>query len=399
MIPQWILIFNIIATCLWAFQIIFAFLSFYKTKLWNKQAIDHIPKLSVVVPSYNETNRTIQKVVDSIVMQQNVEVEILVVDDGSESPVKIQKHSKLTLLRLDENQGKRAAQIHAIRQATHDWVVTVDSDTILQPGALYELYRAAIMNQWDAVTGHVKLVNEKSNLLTRMIACLYWYGFCQERASQGYFGQVTCCSGALSLWKKEIILKTANLYLSQQFMGKKCVAGDDRYLTCLFALHKKKIGCATKAIAHTISPSKFVGFIKQQLRWTRSNIPALFFALWNWRKISPLFLLFMIAVIFRYSYFIILYIYMVVALCLGYYMAPLYILLVILLISGLKATNAFLYTRKWSMFYLMPLSLLSFFVFSPVVIYGVFTPSSTGWLTRTKKELPQKMHKQQEWFP
>lgn len=388
--PEWMFIFNVVASCLWSFQIIFAFLTFHKTRLWSKQTIDHVPKLSVIVPSYNETNHTIQKVVDSIVIQQKVEVEVFVVDDGSESPVQIQEHSKLTLLRLDENQGKRTAQLHGVRQTNHDWIVTVDSDTVLRPGALYELYRAAIMNNWDAVTGHIKLANEKSNLLTRMIACLYWYGFCQERASQSFFGQVTCCSGALSLWKKETILETSNLYLSQQFMGKKCVAGDDRYLTCLFALHKKKIGCAVRSIAYTISPSKFGGFVKQQLRWTRSNTPALLFALGNWRRISPLFLLCMLAVVFRYSYFAVLYVCTALALYLGYYAVPLYILLVILLVSGLKAANAFLYTREWSMFYLMPLSILSFFVFSPVVIYGVLTPTSTGWLTRTKKELPQK---------
>lgn len=383
-------IFNVIATCLWSFQIVFAFLFSYKTRLWRKQAIDYVPQLSVIVPTYNETNHTIQKVVDSIVIQQKVEVEVFVIDDGSVHPVQIQKHSKLTLLRLVHNQGKRAAQLFAIQRAHYDWVVTVDSDTILQPNALYELYRSAVMNEWDAATGHVKLLNEKCNLLTRMIACLYWYGFCQERASQSYFGHVTCCSGALSLWKKDTMLKTADLYLNQQFMGKKCIAGDDRYMTCLFALRKKKIGCAVKSMAYTISPSVFNDFVKQQLRWTRSNTPALIFVLRNWRKISPLFIGFMLAVVFRYSYFAVLYVCTIMALIFGYYTAPLVILLIILAVSGLKAINAFLYTGEWEMFYLMPLSLLSFFLFSPIVIYGVFTPLATGWLTRTKKGIARK---------
>lgn len=387
------IIFNVIATCLWTFQIIFAYLLFQKTKLWRKQTIDHIPRLSVIVPAYNETNYTVQRVVDSIVIQQHVEVEVFVVDDGSVNPVRLQNHSKLTLMRLNENQGKRAAQIHAVRQASHSWVVTVDSDTILRPNALYELYKSAVMNNWDAVSGNIKLLNEKDNFLTRMIACLYWYGFCQERASQSYWGRVTCCSGALSLWKKDVILKTADLYLSQRYMGKKCIAGDDRYLTCLFALHKKKVGCSLNAVAYTISPSTLRGFIKQQLRWIRSNTPAFLFALWNWRQISYLFNVFMIGVVFRYLYFTVLYIITILALVFGYYAALLYILSVILIVSGLKATNAFLYTREWKMFYLMPLSILSFFMLSPVIIYGAFTPSATGWLTRTKKGIVIKTTK------
>lgn len=384
--PQWIVIFNVIATCLWSFQIVFAFLLFRQTKRWRKRTLDHTPKLSVVIPSYNETNSTIQKVVDSVIMQQKVEVEVFVVDDGSDFPLQIQEHSKIKLLRSNTNQGKRAAQIYAIRQASYDWIVTVDSDTILQPNALYRLYQSAIENKWDAVTGHVKLLNDKRNLLTRMITCLYWYGFCQERASQGFFGQVTCCSGALSLWRKETILATADLYLNQQFMGKNCVAGDDRYLTCLFALHRKRVGCSIQSVAYTISPSTLGTFAKQQLRWARSNTPALVFALKNFSTISPLFIAFMLAVVFRYSYFAVLYVCVILAIGIGFYWAPVHILLTILVVSGLKATNAFVYTRDWKMFYLMPLSLLSFCLFSPIIIYGALTPSATGWLTR----VPQK---------
>jgi len=327
----------------------------------------------------------IQKVVDSVVIQQGVEVEIFVVDDGSRIPVQVQKHSKVQLLRLDQNYGKRFAQIHAIHQASHDWIATVDSDTILDPHALYELHQAAVGNGWKSATGHVKLLNEKTNILTRMISCLYWYGFCQERACQSYFDSVTCCSGALSIWSKQTILESADLYLNQKFMGRDCVAGDDRYLTCIFALKGEKIGFALKSLAYTISPSTLTGFVRQQLRWTRSNIPALLFALKNAGLISSTFITFMLAVVFRYSYFAILYICVLWLLLVGNVVAPLMILFIILLVSGIKAANAFLYCREWKMFYLMPLSVLSFFVLSPVVIYGIMTPSAMGWLTRSKK--------------
>ena len=173
-------------------------------------------------------------------------------------------------------------------------------------------------------------------------------------------------------------------------MGKECIAGDDRYLTCLFALHRKKIGCAVNSLAYTISPSTLGDFVKQQLRWTRSNTPAFIFILRNWYKVSPLFMSFVFGVVFRYVYFVVLYICMILALFFGYYMVSLYILLSILVVSGLKSTNAFFYTRDWKMFYLMPLAILSFFVLSPVAVYGAFTPSATGWLTRTKKGVAQK---------
>lgn len=383
--PPWMVVFNVIASCIWAFQIIFGFLSFLKTRWYKKITLDHVPRLSVIIPAYNETNETIQKVVDSVVIQQHVEVEVFVVDDGSCDPVLIQKHSKVHLLWLPENQGKRAAQVYGICKANYDWVVTVDSDTILDPDALFELYKAASINEWDGATGSIRLLNEKQNILTRMVACLYWYGFHQERAAQSFWGEVTCCSGALSLWRKEVLLEMSDRYLQQTFLKRKCVAGDDRYLTCLFASKKKKIGCALNAVAYTISPASLRGFLKQQLRWIRSYTPALFYGVRNITIASPLFFLFMLAVTFRYSYFAVLYCCVLVALFLQYWSVPWIVLLTILVVSGLKALNAFLYTRDPKMFYLVPLALISFFLISPVIIYGLFTPTSTAWLTRAKK--------------
>lgn len=382
--PSWIEFFNVIAFCLWMFQLVFAFLFIQRTKRLNKKTIEHTPFLSVVIPIFNEANEIVQRVIDSATAQRGVEIEIFVIDDGSENPIQIQSHPKVQFIRLDKNMGKRHAQIHAVHQSSCDWIVTVDSDTFLHPDAISELYKSAILNKCDCVTGNIKLLNEKQNLLTRMVSCLYWYGFSQERASQSYFKEVTCCSGALSLFKKDTFLKSADLYLNQKFLGNKCIAGDDRFLTCLFALNGKHSVCSLNAIAYTISPPDFMGFLRQQLRWSRSYTPAFIFTIKESLNISRAFMLFMLAVAFRYSYFAALYILFIACIASGNFIAPLYILLTILLVSGIKAFNAFLYTRKLSMFYLMPLSILALFVLSPVVIYGIFTPTSTGWLTRKK---------------
>lgn len=379
----WLVVFNVVATCVWIFQILFAFLAFRKR---NNGKSNSIPKLSVIIPAYNESNETVQMVIDSVLAQQNVDLEIFVVDDGSAVPILAKSNPKVSLLRLPTNCGKRAAQIHAIKYVSNDWVVTVDSDTILEHDALIELYLAVLVNRWDAATGHVKLWNEKDNPLTRMIACLYWYGFCQERAAQSYFNNVGCCSGALSIWRKEVIQKISEPYLNQTFCGRNCVAGDDRFLTCLFAWEKKKIGYAAKSIAYTVSPATVPDFVKQQLRWTRSHTPAFIFVLKNIHRISPRFTLFMSLVVFRYSYFAILFLCMSVATLSGNFVVPFLIVLIIVAISGLKATNAFLYTRNWRMLYLVPLSLFSFFILSPIMVYGALTPLSTGWLTRTSKK-------------
>lgn len=388
--PFIIIICNLIACSLWLFQIIFAFLYHLRTDIRSRDEIDHVPNLSVVVPAYNETDHTIQKVVDSILLQRNVNVEVFVVDDGSINPLSIEKHSKVVSLRLPENKGKRYAQICAMNRARYEWIVTVDSDTILKPNALFELYKTAILHNLDAATGTVLLHNGNQNLLTRMTACLYWYGFFQERAAQSYFGQVTCCAGALSVYRKKILLDNAETYLNQTFLGSECRAGDDRFLTCLFAINGKRIGCSPFAHAYTISPANTCDFLKQQIRWSRSHTPALFFILGNFRKCSKLFIFFMLRITFRYGYFMLLYAFIISQFICANYLMLFLVLLSVLVISGIKALIAWGYTRNLRFVGLLPFSIITFFLITPLVIYGALTPTKTAWLTRTKRGIHGK---------
>lgn len=376
-----VVIWNTIACFFWVFQIVTAFLAYaYKKNSATRQHRNlSPPKLSVIIPAFNEPNERLVRTIFSVKNQKFVETEIIVIDDGSYKPITLDIPF-IRLFPLPENRGKREAQIVGVSSSTYDWVVTVDSDTLLHPEALFNLYEVAIRENASAVTGTVYLSNRNENILTKATACMYWFAFFQERASQSYFGSTMCCSGALSIYKKDIVLAHKDQYLTQTFFGKKCIAGDDRHLTNIFLLNKEKVCWTPYAIAYTHSPSQIWKFVKQQMRWTRSHVAELWFQLSNIKDWSFIFAFLTCKLYFRYIYQLFIY-----ALMIGYCLATwsllpiLYVLLAVMIVSAIKAGIAIIYTGDWSFVYLIIYGVLMFLVFNPMVFYGLMTPTKVDW--------------------
>ena len=74
-------------------------------------------QLSVVIPCYNEL-----KVKDAIWEFELYEIELIIVDDGSETPI------PEATIRHERNRGYGAALKTGIRAATRDYIITMDGD-------------------------------------------------------------------------------------------------------------------------------------------------------------------------------------------------------------------------------------------------------------------------------
>ena len=90
-----------------------------------------------IVPAYNEDPRGLEGTVRAL-LAQTVDIDIVVIDDGSKVPVvpSIQ-HPRLTWLR-QENTGKRGAQVTVLRgidREQYQFILTVDSDSEPFPDA------------------------------------------------------------------------------------------------------------------------------------------------------------------------------------------------------------------------------------------------------------------------
>lgn len=113
------------------------------------------PKLSIVVPIYNES-QTIRNLLNKILQIQQ-EKEIIVVDDGStdETPKILAsfKHSDVQVLRHPLNRGKGAAVRTGLSHCTGGIVVIQDADLDQDHDVIYQLVKPVLNDGAQMVYG------------------------------------------------------------------------------------------------------------------------------------------------------------------------------------------------------------------------------------------------------
>ena len=173
-------------------------------------------------------------------------------------------------LLADRNRGKREAQSLAYHRCEGEIMVTIDSDTIVDPDGVSEIVRAFEDERVGAVTGDVGVTNSRVNILTRLIGMRYWVAFNQERAAQSYFRTVLCCSGPLAAYRRAVLDKVWHRYTHQSYREVACTYGDDRHLTNLVLDVGYDTIFVPSAHAITNAPEDIRSYLKQQLRWNKS---------------------------------------------------------------------------------------------------------------------------------
>jgi chitooligosaccharide synthase NodC len=236
------------------------------------------PSVDVIVACYNEDPERLDACCRSVLDQDyRGAMRVYLVDDGSgnrESLVPVYDRYSgrpgWRALLPDENAGKRHAQDLAVRFSSGELLVTIDSDTQIAPDSIRTIVAAFRDERVGAVTGNVGVSNAKVNLLTRLIDLRYWVAFNQERAAQGFFGSVLCCSGPFAVYRRNALTDLWRQYISQTFRGVRCTYGDDRHLTNLVLQRGYLTLYEPRALATTNVPTTLREYLHQQLRWNKS---------------------------------------------------------------------------------------------------------------------------------
>ncbi len=237
-----------------------------------------LPSVDVVVAAYDEDTESLAACFESLVEQDyDGALNVYVVDDFSpnrnELAAVYQHYGSLPRWRVllpEWNRGKRHAQDLAFRECHGEILVTIDSDTIVAPDGVRKIVAAFADPRLGAATGDVGVTNWRRNLLTRLIGMRYWVAFNQERAAQGWFRTVLCCSGPLAAYRRSVLDRVWNDYIRQTFRGVSCTYGDDRHLTNLVLADGSDTLFVPGAKAITNAPESLRGYLKQQLRWNKS---------------------------------------------------------------------------------------------------------------------------------
>lgn len=91
--------------------------------------------ISIIIPCYNDT-QFIEQAVNSAINQTYLDIEVIVIDDGSNKETKAvlkDIEPKITKLLTQENKGQSAARNLGINYAKGEFIVTLDSDDFFEP--------------------------------------------------------------------------------------------------------------------------------------------------------------------------------------------------------------------------------------------------------------------------
>jgi glycosyltransferase involved in cell wall biosynthesis len=102
------------------------------------------PRFSIVIPTYNYA-RFVDRAIDSALAQPGDDFEVLVADDGStdDTPAVLRRYGGRIRSCRHENRGAAATRNRAAELASGEWLIFLDADDRLLPGAMSH-FRAAI---------------------------------------------------------------------------------------------------------------------------------------------------------------------------------------------------------------------------------------------------------------
>ena len=225
------------------------------------------PPLSVIIAAYNE-ERVIDSTIEHLLASQyEGPLELIIVDDGSHDSTankvmewvnKTSSTERTVILHKQANTGKAAALNHAIAASSHDYIVTLDADTMVSKQALRFLIEPLYDPKVGAVSGHIRVGNFR-HWLGRFQQIEYEFAFEINRRAQDFLNCITVVPGALSAFRRSAVLAAGPL-------NKETLA-EDTDLT--LQLHRLgwKVTYAPSAIADTEAPQNIKALFSQRFRW------------------------------------------------------------------------------------------------------------------------------------
>jgi hyaluronan synthase len=292
---------------------------------------------------------------------------------------------RVRAVRLERNQGKRHALAAGFRLSDGEILVTVDSDSVIEPKALLALAGPFRRQRVGVVAGRVLVYNRREGLIPRMLHVRFVLAFDFLRAYQSTFGTVYCSPGALSAYRATAVMRVIDAWLGQRFLGAPATYGEDRALTNdILRLGYDSIYQRTASVL-TVVPTTYWKLCMMFLRWERSFArEELRFAAIVWRRPlrSMLFALMDMAITnLRYPA---MYASMLL-IAIGIFEDPFILPRMALAMAAISLLYSLYFLRSersLDFLYGVVFAFFSFCCLSWIPAYAVATVRSRGWLTR-----------------
>ncbi len=221
------------------------------------------PKVSIIVPAYNEELNA-ERTVNHLLQSDYPDFDIIFVDDGSKDQTyskiltAFENNPKVKVL-THPNGGKAAALNFGIEQATGEILVCIDADTMLRPDAISKMIPLFENDQVGAVAGNVKVGN-KVNFLTNWQSIEYITSQNFDRRAYDYVNAILVVPGAIGAFRKKVIEEIEGFTTD--------TLAEDCDLTLRILRKGYTIKSSNEAMAFTEAPETVNMFLKQRFRWS-----------------------------------------------------------------------------------------------------------------------------------
>jgi N-acetylglucosaminyltransferase len=344
---------------------------------------------SIVVPCYREDPEILMRAVDIWLAQEPDEL-ILVVDTKDtrcQDQLAAVDNPRLTVI-MYHHHGKRSALGVGIRAARGEIVVLSDSDTLWTEGLLAAVQMPFVDPTVGAVGTQQNVYQRETSIWRRFADWMLNLRYEDYVPAMGAKGGLICASGRTAAYRRDVIVPLVPHLEHEYFLGRRCVAGDDGRLTWLVLASGYQVVHQRSALALSMFPDTFKGFVKQRVRWSRNSARCYLTAMWKgwlWR----------LPFVSKVTVLQILLTPVTMGMTLGYLLFS----RLHLTASGLALTAAWLLVgravRGWSHLrrhpgeiVLLPLfALVVILVALPIKAYAILTMNRQGWLTRSEHSM------------
>ncbi len=292
---------------------------FYWKHERKKQTLPELkeyPMFSVLVPCHNEEAQ-IRQTLDQLLKLDYPNYEIIPIDDGSTDRTAeilkeyAQKHDRIRVVYLKENQGKGAALSIGAMVARGEFILTVDADALVDRNALKWLaWHFMKYPRVGAITGNPRVIN-RTTLLGKIQTGEFSTIIGLIKRAQRILGKILTVSGVMAAFRKRALISVG--------LWDTDMVTEDIDITWKLEKNFWDVRYEPRAICWVFVPETLRGLWRQRLRWAQGGVEVLkkhinIWKDWRQRRLWPIYIEYILSAFWSYSFWLIICLWAVQAL-------------------------------------------------------------------------------------
>jgi len=265
------------------------------------------PLVSIIVPCYNESENIIE-VIEHLNGLHYPNTEIIAVNDGSRDDTAeiliglLKRYPKLRVIDFVKNQGKATGLNMAAITAKGEYLICIDGDSLLGKNAIDWMIRHFLKSpRLGAITGNPHVRN-RSTILGKLQVGEFSAIVGLIKRAQSVYGRIFAVSGVVTAFRKSAVVDVG-------FWSTNMITEDIDICWRLQLKHWNVI-FEPQATSWILMPETIKGLWKQRVRWAQGGSEVLLqyfriFKQWDQMRMWPIFIEYMISIIWAYSVFIV----------------------------------------------------------------------------------------------